>query len=666
MEFTKRIEAIVKQRSELWGAIVISFIALLLYGPLSASLGLYYDDWPSFWAARSDNPLTNLLGVSHDRPAGGVLMYIVSSVLPESPIAWHITVVVLASVLGVLIWLIMLLLSPSRKLDAFIVAVLFTVYPGIKFHSSAWIFTHAFFIPAILYFFSLYLMLVAIRHKKYFASLTLCGASSALLSFVIVEYFVGLEIARIALVYVALAGERSPTRKRINDSFRYVWPYFLVWLGYVLWRLFVFESPRSATSTSAIASQFLAHPTSEIFSRFGYMINDYLETTVIAWAETFSIEIFDIASRSNWLAWFLAAILFFSVTFILNKIEPGESDSDNRSWAKVMIALGSVCVIFSLLPIWFIGQEASLVLTSSRFAIPSVLGATLVTTGVLSYLCSNKNKIVVVAILVSTSAMLHIRTANEFRHEWIDLKNVFWELAWRAPSLKPGTVIFFAQNTNQYTGGDYSFGIPLNLLYDEQNKSTKVNYWAMRLERRLPGLMASASEESSFQTGVRNIEFSGDLTNALVLWYQPGHCVRLLDKSETIYSEIPSHVTNARWVSNIDRIDLKADSAPQLPLNIFGPELEHEWCYYYQKASLALQAGDWDEIVRLAEDVKSFGYGPNIESEWLPFWLGYKNLGMHSEEKVLFERMCGGNYLYRVNLCKDISVSSLDRDPPDK
>ena len=350
-------------------------------------------------------------------------------------------------------------------------------------------------------------------------------------------------------------------------------------------------------------------------------------------------------------------MLFFSVSFLLSKFDAREAAPASHSWAKVMIALGSVCVISSLLPVWFIGREASLVTTSSRFAMPSVLGATLVTTGVISYLCSSKNKIVLVAILVSTSAMMHIRTANEFRHEWTDLKNVFWELAWRAPALKSGTVIFFAQNTNQYTGGDYSFGIPLNLLYDDQNKSTKVNYWAMRLERNLPRLVASVKEESSFKTGVRNIKFSGDLRNAIVLWYQPGHCVRLLDKSETIYSEIPPPITNARWLSNLDRIDLKADSASHLPLRIFGPELEHGWCYYYQKASLALQAGKWDEIVRLGEEVESLGYRPNIESEWLPFWLGYRNLGMHSKEKFVFERMCGGKLLYRISHCENVAVS---------
>ena len=298
MEFSKSIDVIIEQHSKLCGVVLVSFIALLVYGSLSAGLGFYYDDWPSFWVARSDNPLANLLGVSPDRPAAGVLMYIVSSVLPESPIAWHITVVVLASVLGVLVWLIMLLLLPGRKLDALIVAVLFTVYPGIKFHSSAWIFTSALFIPAILYFFSLYLMLAAIRYKKYLVVLSICGASSALLSFIITEYFVGLEIARITLIYVALISERSSIQKRVSKSFSYVWPYSLVWAGYVLWRVFVFDSPRSATSTSVIASNFSTRPAAEIFSRIGFMINDYLETTVIAWTETFSVEIFDIASKT--------------------------------------------------------------------------------------------------------------------------------------------------------------------------------------------------------------------------------------------------------------------------------------------------------------------------------------------------------------------------------
>ena len=33
-------------------------------------------------------------------------------------------------------------------------------------------------------------------------------------------------------------------------------------------------------------------------------------------------------------------------------------------------------------------------------------------------------------------------------------------------------------------------------------------------------------------------------------------------------------------------------SAPRLPEFIFGPEPDHTWCYYYQKAELALQEGN--------------------------------------------------------------------------
>jgi hypothetical protein len=43
---------------------------------------------------------------------------------------------------------------------------------------------------------------------------------------------------------------------------------------------------------------------------------------------------------------------------------------------------------------------------------------------------------------------------------------------------------------------------------------------------------------------------------------------------------------------------IPAASPPQA---YFGPEPEHNWCYYFEKADLARQHGDWKEVARLGD-----------------------------------------------------------------
>jgi len=63
------------------------------------------------------------------------------------------------------------------------------------------------------------------------------------------------------------------------------------------------------------------------------------------------------------------------------------------------------------------------------------------------------------------------------------------------------------------------------------------------------------------------------------------------------------------------------------PEEIFGPEPEHDWCYFYQKAELARQYGDWETIVELGDQVEKNGFTPAVGMEYEPFIEGYAHQG---------------------------------------
>ncbi|NPV56663.1 MAG: hypothetical protein HPY76_08340 [Anaerolineae bacterium] len=67
--------------------------------------------------------------------------------------------------------------------------------------------------------------------------------------------------------------------------------------------------------------------------------------------------------------------------------------------------------------------------------------------------------------------------------------------------------------------------------------------------------------------------------------------------------------------SNIDLISPGNATPPWL----FGDEPAHTWCYFFQKAELARQNHDWDEINRLGDEAEAGGWQASQPAEYLPF-----------------------------------------------
>jgi tetratricopeptide (TPR) repeat protein len=60
---------------------------------------------------------------------------------------------------------------------------------------------------------------------------------------------------------------------------------------------------------------------------------------------------------------------------------------------------------------------------------------------------------------------------------------------------------------------------------------------------------------------------------------------------------------------------------------MFFPEPKHEWCYYFTKAELAQQTGDYQKVIALGNEAVSLGYRPTDGNEWLVFIKAYALTG---------------------------------------
>jgi hypothetical protein len=60
---------------------------------------------------------------------------------------------------------------------------------------------------------------------------------------------------------------------------------------------------------------------------------------------------------------------------------------------------------------------------------------------------------------------------------------------------------------------------------------------------------------------------------------------------------------------------------------IYHPEPVHGWCYYFEKADLARQLGNWEEIAKLGDTAFKLEDHPNNPVERFVFIEGYAHTG---------------------------------------
>jgi hypothetical protein len=83
-----------------------------------------------------------------------------------------------------------------------------------------------------------------------------------------------------------------------------------------------------------------------------------------------------------------------------------------------------------------------------------------------------------------------------------------------------------------------------------------------------------------------------------------------------------------RFAARLTNLDLITDDSPAQMPKAYGPEPEHDFCYYYEKADLARQLGDWGTVVKMAKTAASIDDHPYDPAEQMVFIEGYA----HAEE----------------------------------
>lgn len=233
----------------------------------------------------------------------------------------------------------------------------------------------------------------------------------------------------------------------------------------------------------------------------------------------------------------------------------------------------------------------------------------------------------ILTLLVGLAVGSNLRSGNDFRWEWTYQQRFYWQLYWRAPALIPNTFIISESEVFKFTRR-WSLGPALNVLYQAQPTTSGLDYWNFNLEYLMDGLHITSNDLASgavVYENVRTLQFTAPSHNGIAFSYLAGEprCLWVIMPSDVYYPYWSERASILPTISNPKQILSQPIDATYPDPTIFGPEPPHEWCYYFQKASLARQFGEWETVSMLGDEALSLGFRPRDPYEWMPFLEGY-------------------------------------------
>src|SRR5258708_19427599 len=86
-----------------------------------------------------------------------------------------------------------------------------------------------------------------------------------------------------------------------------------------------------------------------------------------------------------------------------------------------------------------------------------------------------KLRIVLLVSLISLAAGQQYLSARDYHQDWAMQKDLFWQMTWRVPGIKPDTLVLLNEGALNYYA-DNSLGAALNWIYAPDNHSQHVEY----------------------------------------------------------------------------------------------------------------------------------------------------------------------------------------------
>jgi hypothetical protein len=624
--------------------IALLILCLLAFGPLIFNLGFYWDDWPTIWYLHFFGPSSFKESFAIDRPLLASVFMATTPLIGESTVGWQLFGILARWLSALTLWWMLRLFWPKHTLQATWIALLFAVYPGFRQQFISVTYSNGLIVFSA-FLASFATMILALRKPQWYWLFMLLSLSLSAFTLFTVEYFFGLELLRPVILWLLQPDSQKNQRQRLRRVALQWAPYIGLMLLFLFWRLFLHVTPRGDL---IIFAQLKQNPLAALGTLLLTILQDIFETAILAWLQVFNITRLAGLSPITIFIYALLVILTagLAILFLANlrpaaggapsgdQAAPVDSEALAETpapvrWGKQALLLGLFSLLISGWPIWVTDLHIELRFPWDRFTLSMMFGACLAFAGLIDLLIhSRRLSAIILGIVLGMSVGMHFQDALAYQQEWSSLASLFWQMSWRAPALKPGTTVLTSELPFTYYS-DNSLTAPLNWTYAPEGVSRQMPYLFYDLEARLGSWLPSLKPDTPIQQPYRVASFSGSTSQAIVILYAPPRCLKVFDPiADRNLPYRPRDIAKAIRLSNLEFILAEADPGARPPA-VLGEEPPHDWCYYFEKAELAAQIGDWEQVASLGNVALQLNkkFTKETASELTPFIRGYAQVG---------------------------------------
>jgi hypothetical protein len=658
--------------------VVLLLLCLLGYGIFIPATGFFIDDWYIMWFKHVFGAWQFPMYFALDRPFMGYFYSLSSYLLlgSESPQVWGFFAVILRWLSTFALWGMLKTIWPKAEQQNRAVVLLAAVFPGFIQHWFVVIYSY-FYACLALFFLSITLMLKAVREpKKFWVFYPL----SILLGFYSMasEFFFGLELVRPVILYIEFARREKLFGKRVVPVLKY-WAAFLVYfIGFGIWRFFFFVSMNHAVRVMDVLKGNLF---GKLISGFRTIYQSFITSTISSWANLFSLSNYPDKGEVSILIPGVIVLVFLGLLVWLNvsRSRKGGLEKKESSWGKEAILASLFALIVAGIPFYAAGLKIDHLGFDSRYLLAFLFGSCLLVVLALESFSSWARKSVFIfSLLTSVAVGYQIANANYYKNIWVRQREFYWQLNWRIPGLQPGTTLLtykFPSESEMYSGN--AITAQLNWTYQSDIVNREVDYQFIILDSGQSPLIKSLEKNIPITVDFRTFVFKGNTSKSIYLVPPSPGCLRILDQEinppETViwkfdlvpYDPIRKSILASSALTDLNLILNEGMGENHPPYQILGSENPHTWCYYFEKAELARQFGEYGRVLSLLSEATAQGYFPKGSTEWYPFIDAYARTGdWQNAKRVTTEIANNGDVALTLGLCHLWEKLSMDFTDP--
>lgn len=656
-----------KRGCKFWPALLaIGLLAIcgLSYGFAVGKMGFFLDDWYIIWTYRTFGVDKFTEFFRGDRPFFSLVYKVFIPLIKDSLLGWQLFAIFTKWLSALAFWVLLKLLLPDKKWLTYSVAALFAVYPGFKFHYFSVMYGQNYALFAI-YFLSYIFMILGMRKPKKRPLFICLGLICQIIGIVPMELFFGLELVRPMVIFMETGTRTKQFKSRLTDTIKYWLPFFVILLGFTLFRtLFTHYFSYQFGFLDQLVTNTLATITT-LIQRASQGLVDSL---VNVWLDLIRVETILVggSEMSERPLYFLASSILAALA-ISKCINWNTRESRPGLDSLWLAALGVYAVLAGMIPVLVAGLDVGLSFHTNRFLLPLSVGACLATVAWIDWIIDNKAiKSMLVILLVILSTRGNYLIGKEFQKAWDEQASFFAQLTWRAPQIKPETVLITPDLPFSlfFSGG--SLTAPFNMIYAPDLHDNPVPFQIILAGSPQMDSMPELVAGNAIDRTSRVFRFIGNTSDMLVLYMPEKGCLQVVSP-ETDPASFQSDRYDSLWgdlieLSDLSRINTEAVSAT-LPPEFFNEVSTNQWCYFYQKASLAEQQGQWPMVIQQFELAEDSGLLPLNQSEWFPLIRAKIQMGELQEAIGISEKVKVYDQFTNQGLCSLWQDEELSPSP---